>query len=131
MAPTAGVVQWQNTSFPSLIRGFDSPHPLYRDLPFSPRRLTDGGTLIGPPSMPLPQTGSRPNSAPGLERSRFDSPHPLQHLPPRVLTAIAKAPVGKSGVSDPSPLVGEVREEQSDEGDGGFLSLPPPARSAR
>ena len=28
MTPVAGVVQWQNTSFPSLIRGFDSPHPL-------------------------------------------------------------------------------------------------------
>ncbi|MDB6133058.1 MAG: hypothetical protein JWM59_1301 [Verrucomicrobiales bacterium] len=25
----AGVVQWQNTSFPSLIRGFDSLHPLH------------------------------------------------------------------------------------------------------
>jgi hypothetical protein len=26
--PIAGVVQWQNGSFPSCIRGFDSPHPL-------------------------------------------------------------------------------------------------------
>src|SRR5437660_4074520 len=25
---TAGVVQWQNGSFPSCTRGFDSPHPL-------------------------------------------------------------------------------------------------------
>ena len=24
----AGVVQWQNGSFPSCTRGFDSPHPL-------------------------------------------------------------------------------------------------------
>ena len=24
----AGVVQWQNTSFPSWVRGFDSLHPL-------------------------------------------------------------------------------------------------------
>jgi hypothetical protein len=26
---TAGVVQWQNGSFPSCTRGFDSPHPLF------------------------------------------------------------------------------------------------------
>ena len=26
--PSAGVVQWQNGSFPSCTRGFDSPHPL-------------------------------------------------------------------------------------------------------
>ena len=25
----AGVVQWQNGSFPSCTRGFDSPHPLF------------------------------------------------------------------------------------------------------
>ena len=29
---SAGVVQWQNTSFPSSIRGFDSPHPLHRSI---------------------------------------------------------------------------------------------------
>ena len=28
-ATHAGVVQWQNASFPSLKRGFDSPHPLF------------------------------------------------------------------------------------------------------
>ena len=28
--PSAGVVQWQNASFPSSKRGFDSPHPLFR-----------------------------------------------------------------------------------------------------
>ena len=27
--PDAGVVQWQNGSFPSFIQGFDSPHPLH------------------------------------------------------------------------------------------------------
>jgi hypothetical protein len=27
----AGVVQWQNGSFPSCTRGFDSPHPLFTD----------------------------------------------------------------------------------------------------
>ncbi len=27
--PFAGVVQWQNGSFPSFIRGFDSLHPLH------------------------------------------------------------------------------------------------------
>ena len=29
----AGVVQWQNGSFPSFIRGFDSLHPLHIPLP--------------------------------------------------------------------------------------------------
>ena len=28
-SPDAGVVQWQNGSFPSFIQGFDSPHPLH------------------------------------------------------------------------------------------------------
>jgi hypothetical protein len=28
---SAGVVQWQNASFPSSIRGFDSRHPLQMD----------------------------------------------------------------------------------------------------
>ena len=31
--PSAGVVQWQNGSFPSCTRGFDSLHPLIRLLP--------------------------------------------------------------------------------------------------
>jgi phenylpropionate dioxygenase-like ring-hydroxylating dioxygenase large terminal subunit len=31
----AGVVQWQNGSFPSCIRGFDSHHPLHNLLPFA------------------------------------------------------------------------------------------------
>jgi SAM-dependent methyltransferase len=30
LSGSAGVVQWQNVSFPSLRRGFDSPHPLHR-----------------------------------------------------------------------------------------------------
>ncbi len=29
MLLVAGVVQWQNESFPSFRRGFDSPHPLH------------------------------------------------------------------------------------------------------
>src|SRR5215831_1605029 len=33
----AGVVQWQNGSFPSCTRGFDSPHPLFS---FSPSKTT-------------------------------------------------------------------------------------------
>ena len=32
IAPHAGVVQWQNGSFPSFIRGFDSLHPLHLNI---------------------------------------------------------------------------------------------------
>src|ERR1043166_6840087 len=41
--PHAGVVQWQNGSFPSCIRGFDSLHPLHVTAPLSarPERSTD------------------------------------------------------------------------------------------
>ena len=45
----AGVVQWQNTSFPSSIRGFDSLHPL--------------------------QEGTR-HQAPGISRGSISSPAP-------------------------------------------------------
>jgi hypothetical protein len=34
----AGVVQWQNGSFPSFIRGFDSLHPLHFDFPRTSRK---------------------------------------------------------------------------------------------
>jgi hypothetical protein len=37
--PYAGVVQWQNGSFPSCIRGFDSLHPLQT------QEATSGGLL--------------------------------------------------------------------------------------
>ena len=34
----AGVVQWQNGSFPSFIQGFDSPHPLQVEVQKGPER---------------------------------------------------------------------------------------------
>jgi hypothetical protein len=34
----AGVVQWQNGSFPSCTRGFDSPHPLIPELKLLAKR---------------------------------------------------------------------------------------------
>ena len=42
----AGVVQWQNTSFPSSIRGFDSLHPLQADQSWfsDPWKVTGTGT---------------------------------------------------------------------------------------
>src|SRR4051812_39888953 len=35
-ATAAGVVQWQNGSFPSFIRGFDSLHPLHQGVQSDP-----------------------------------------------------------------------------------------------
>ena len=58
----AGVVQWQNTSFPSLIRGFDSLHPLQsfkinglHELLWGGKNRTlmrfyDSGPEVGPPA---------------------------------------------------------------------------------
>src|SRR4051812_21576203 len=39
---SAGVVQWQNGSFPSCIRGFDSLHPLHRRMIFVGADRTPG-----------------------------------------------------------------------------------------
>src|ERR1043166_1664206 len=36
--PHAGVVQWQNGTFPRFIRGFDSLHPLHELSPSAPNR---------------------------------------------------------------------------------------------
>ena len=48
----AGVAQWQSTSFPSWLRGFDSHHPLQVSLAASPHRQQSrqktGGAGIAP-----------------------------------------------------------------------------------
>ena len=60
----AGVVQWQNGSFPSFIQGFDSPHPLQHS---RRRRFTEPGLLHGPswPFMALwPPSPAKPSAPP-------------------------------------------------------------------
>src|SRR5688500_193615 len=45
---SAGVVQWQNGSFPSCIRGFDSLHPLHNPESVNGRREIPGRRAGGP-----------------------------------------------------------------------------------
>src|SRR5438128_6422492 len=67
----AGVVQWQNASFPSSKRGFDSPHPLRR----KPDSLAwgDGDSptaeQLRPPDLDLGCRAERHRSPPGQPAS--------------------------------------------------------------
>src|SRR5688572_29221563 len=66
----AGVVQWQNGSFPSFIRGFDSLRPLH--LP------TEGS---GPFSSATRAYSRRMGQSTVSMRRRSDTPEPVMSLP--------------------------------------------------
>src|SRR5437867_10671490 len=84
LPPNAGVVQWQNGSFPSCTRGFDSPHPLPPSLERSGKFVEAFVKRLDQITRPLTQAPLQLMRWRG-RKCKLGACAPMHHRPPKSL----------------------------------------------